>query len=315
MLTPRLRKAALNLSVLSLGVAGILTVTHMAIAQPPADAKYTGMKLCLGCHSVLNAELTKAFEPTGHPKAMQEASAEGAILANFDDDTPFLKEQVAYVLGGKSTHQFYLDKDLKILPGKWNINAKRWEPHAAGDGVAILGHYTTGFDPAKKTWNDMGVTCEGCHGPGSAHAATGKKETIGSNQTLSAAKQAMVCGTCHAAGTSKDGKYKFPAGYKWGDDLEKHFTLAEVKGPGYMQQYNEWAGSKHAPAGVSCSTCHEVHGKASSNPSQLKDTEYKLCMACHEPAVKKADHPEVPEGGKCSPCHMPQGMHTWVNPK
>jgi len=308
------RKNALFAAAAAVAAAGaVLTVTHIAVAQPPADATYSGSKLCVVCHKATHKELVEAFEKTAHPKALLKASDPGAIVADFGEDCPVNRPDIHMVLGVGKRSQAYIGKDGKTLPGKWFVNEKRWKPLQVVDATTqCVPCHVTGYDAAKKSYNEAGVQCEACHGPGSAHATTGDKTKIGQISALPFDRQAMICGQCHSEGVSvKDPSFKHPVGMKWGDDLKDFLKLAEVKGPGMNQQYNEWLLSKHAVSQVGCTTCHEVHGKGSENVAMLKKPQNALCMDCHADAVAKPSHPKVPEGVKCSLCHMPQGMHTF----
>ncbi len=301
------------------GFLGLLSalVTHVAVAQPPADATYKTKKVCVVCHNVTNKELVAAFEKTAHPQALLPADKAGAIVASFGDDCPMEKSDIVTVIGVGKRSQAYVGKDGKVLPGKWLVKEKKWAPLQSVDAATqCLPCHVTAFDTAKKTYGEMGVQCEACHGPGSAHASSGDKTKTGQMSTLSPDKQAMVCAQCHSVGTSvKDPTLKHAVGYKWGDDIKTHLKLAEVTGPAMNQQYNEWLASTHATQNVGCTTCHEVHGPASANEAMLKKPGNELCMGCHATDVAKEGHPKVTEAIKCIMCHMPQGMHTFKMPK
>ncbi|MCC6484439.1 MAG: hypothetical protein IT209_06280 [Armatimonadetes bacterium] len=296
--------------------AVVLGVAHMAIADPPADATYTaGMdKVCMVCHKVQTPAVVEAFVKTKHPYAMQKADTPKAMLATFDEDSPIRQADVAYIVNDGS-YQIYVDKDLKTLRGKWNKTASKWEPQDVVDATTeLIPKHTTGFNPQTHAWSDLGVTCEACHGPGSAHAKTADRTKIGNPKTLAPARQAMICGQCHATGASTDGTVRYAKGYKWGSDLGRYLVLDKVNGPGNKQQYNEWVNSKHSGAGVTCITCHEMHGKGSDKPAQLKKPQTELCNSCHASDVASPKHPKLTPEMSCASCHMPQGMHTWVIP-
>lgn len=161
----------------ALGAAVILCTARLVVADPPADATYKGMKTCVMCHNVTDKDLTAAFVKTAHPQALRTPDEKDAIVAVFDEDSPVRKEDVAFVLGAGHRHQAYLDKEMKTLPGQWDVARKKWIPQPVVDGMQdCIPCHVTGLESAKKTYTDKGVTCEGCHGPGSAHASTGDKE-------------------------------------------------------------------------------------------------------------------------------------------
>jgi len=299
----------------TLAAAGVvLVVTHIAVAEIPPDATYKGSeKVCNLCHKVTSKELTEAFLKTAHPKALLAADKAGAIVADFTG-APVKKEDIQYALGVGRGKQAYIGKDGKLLPAYWNVKDKKWVEQPIEDAIKnCVPCHVVGYDSAKSTWVEAGVQCESCHGPGSAHATKPVADNIGQNKKLPPDRQAMICGQCHAQGTSTDGSRNYPVGYKWGDDLNKYFKLAEVTGKKPNQQYNEWHSSKHAKSDpvVGCTTCHEVHGAASSNKYMLKKAENELCGSCHADALAKPEHPKVTDAMKCSMCHMPEGMHTF----
>jgi predicted CXXCH cytochrome family protein len=298
-----------------LASAIVLGVTHVAVAQAPADATYKGMNLCVLCHKVKHPVIAEAFPKTAHPKALRTPDEEGAIVAKFDEDSPVSKADIAYILGVGKRKQAYIGKDGKTLPGQWDVKNSKWIRQEVVDGMTqCVPCHVTGMDMKTKAWNEKGITCESCHGAGSAHATTGDKTKINNPKTLTPERSAMLCGQCHARGTTLDGTMPRSMTYKFGDDLSKHIKLAEVKGPAANQQYNEWLGSKHATSGVTCTGCHDIHGPGSANPGQLKKAEKELCSGCHAADLAKPEHPKLTDAMKCGLCHMPQGTHTFKMP-
>jgi DmsE family decaheme c-type cytochrome len=117
--------------------------------------------------------------------------------------------------------------------------------------------------------------CEGCHGPGAAHAEAGGGKGVGDLQTFArsrpAAERAGVCLKCHA-----------------GDRGRHDFR----RGP-------------HATAGVPCTDCHRLHGGAGD--ALLARKQPDLCYGCHLEVRAKFSLPEnhgVNRGAvSCLDCH------------
>ncbi len=122
--------------------------------------------------------------------------------------------------------------------------------------------------------NHPGVTCENCHGAGSEHVAGGGDVTKIFNPSKASPKEVdEKCQSCHS-----------------------------VVHPDYMR-------SPHAKAGVSCISCHNIHG--SKDEALLKAPQPTLCFQCHndvKPQFSMPFHHKVNEGAvTCSDCHDPHG--------
>jgi DmsE family decaheme c-type cytochrome len=122
---------------------------------------------------------------------------------------------------------------------------------------------------------DKGVTCENCHGAGSAHVDGGGDVTKIFDPAKATAQEVNAkCLSCHA-GTH----------------------------PNFLR-------SPHAKANVSCISCHSVH--AATVPEHLlKASQPTLCYQCHtdvKPSFDMPFHHPVNEGGvSCSDCHDVHG--------
>jgi hypothetical protein len=312
----------LTVAVLIVAVAMLVAPT-LAPSASAAEVKYSGPKLCVACHKGTHADVIEAVTGSVHRRAMWKVEDEGEdhpLVGDFSSDPPFSKESIAYVLGVGRAYQAYLDADLRVLPAEWVVADKAWRPRESVDATRdCLGCHTTGFDPEMKKWAALGVTCEMCHGPGSAHVgAKDKLASVVRPQTLEPAAQAMICGQCHATGKSKDGEFAYPLGYRPGDDLSALFALsAEVPADSVNSQYNEFLQSEHLAAGTTCTTCHNGHGPTGELPSQLKTPLNDLCLSqdCHGGSLVGPQHqPEALKAATCNTCHMPGNSHSFVAP-
>lgn len=78
------------------------------------------------------------------------------------------------------------------------------------------GCHATGVNPGKKTFQEPGIGCEACHGPGSNHvrAIHGFEiATIINPLRLPALAATQICGSFHTKGKDKNGEYAYPVGY------------------------------------------------------------------------------------------------------
>ena len=311
-------KVRLWIVVVGTAALACLGVTRYAGAGVPQGAKYAGSKLCIACHKGTHAQLVTGWQQSLHSLAfwpIDAADDTHKIAADFSQSPPFARDQVAYVLGAGMKQQAYLDKDLKVLPGRWLVKQKQWQPQAAADArTDCLGCHTTGYDPEKAQWKELAVGCEMCHGPGSTHAgSTDKKGTIVRVEDLDPAHQAMVCGRCHSTGRSKDGRYTFSPTFLPGDDLDASFVPDQKVSAGAMNaQYNElrFGGGKHLDSGVVCITCHDPH---LGQPPSLRQQGNALCLQCHAGKLTGPQHSEeILKSAQCTGCHMPNGSHVFT---
>jgi len=304
---------------LIIGFAAISAIVLMALAvfADVHSASYKGATVCAMCHKTTNKAVVDGYKASPHARAMQKVDDPGAIVADFSTNKDFKKTQVAFVLATGRNEQAYLDSNLKVLPDVWDVKSKTWKPTLIVDGATqCLGCHTTNYSPATKTYTQMGVGCEACHGPGSEHVAGPKKAAVVHPQDIPPAQQAMVCGQCHSVGKDTTGKCAFPIGYRPTGDLAKSFVDGKPTTSGRNQQYSEWITSKHAQNGVTCVTCHDPHN-TSKNPDQLKKPVTELCLGCHAKKITDlATHaPKAPADATCATCHTPNGQHTFAKLK
>lgn len=292
-------------------VAVVLGAGYGAYAKKKAG--YVGSEQCATCHKSSHAALITGYNRTAHHVAMVDvAKKPDAIVAVFDDKSPVKKADIKYVLGLGKVYQNYLDKDLKVLPGKWDTKSKSWVAQESVDGAAqCVGCHVTNFDPEGKAWTELGVGCESCHGPGEAHVDSMDAADIKNLKKLDAKKKDMVCGQCHSVGTDPSGKYAFPTTFVPGDDLDKSFKLKDSAGSPTNFQYNEFITSTHYKGGMSCTTCHDTHGNKAKAEHQLKQPITDQCLACHSSTIEsiKKHAPDAPADATCATCHMVKGAH------
>ncbi|MBW2174732.1 MAG: hypothetical protein JRF64_08885 [Deltaproteobacteria bacterium] len=235
--------------------------------------------------------------------------------------------KIKYLIG-EFWKQLYVTEfpngELHILPAMWIVKTQSWQKSKYWSDTiyqySCSGCHNTGtqinYDKStnsfKTTWSDLGVACESCHGPGSKHldAKKGEKASTIINPTKipDPTRAAMVCGSCHIRGTSPDGKYGYPYGYKPGDQLNFMFNEKPKLHPddssrANRQQYIDWKKSGHAREGIMCWDCHYSHKKGNANKFQTKLPGSSLCRSCHE-VENKGVH-GIHSVNNCVGCHMP----------
>lgn len=194
---------------------------------------------------------------------------------------------------------------------------------------------------------ELGIACEACHGPGEAHIArnanpvrryylylAGEHDpTIVNPTTLPIAQQVQTCGHCHGQRLPNPPeriREFFSEGdpYTAGEDLSQYTTPlmrdSHLEGVDITLRFwndgtprlsaYEYQGllmsEGHGPAsGLSCITCHNVHG---GDPKGMIDEVMRGqegCLQCHEEiradVAAHTGHEATSAGSDCYACHMP----------
>lgn len=284
-------------------------VDHVDAQDDAQTADYIGSGDCRDCHRNLARDHTN----TPHANALQEGDKKDAILGDFsqgedirmvqfpgeDAPRPFTKDDIAYVVGAGRYIQRYLyevgRREWAVLPAEWNVTTGTWQPYKLADVWPApeydfvqncAGCHTTGLNIERSRWEDEGVWCEACHGPGSIHAELADdagshpsdKERAEIHAAIVLSPDAQVCGQCHSQGSNPDGTHPFPTDYRPGGTLldDSVFQLPAKNDPTFWyetghgrlnnMQFNEWLKSAHAGslptmtdspnAQDGCVTCH-----------------------------------------------------------
>jgi RNase P subunit RPR2 len=211
------------------------------------------------------------------------------------------------------TYNGYRDGD-----NQWDVADKEWDDYHAGEllNYTCGSCHTTGYDPLGHqdnlpgidgTWNETGIACERCHGPGSEHAAGPTKSNINKDLT------SELCGECH------QGVYN---GKK---------TLVNPDRTNHAQ-YNDWYVSQHQEEDIDCISCHNPHNTSHSmyqnygnytkiEPARvmfyngtdndrstddylLVSNSTELCGKCHTGYDTNLSHGSGSTYAQCVDCHM-----------
>ena len=156
-------------------------------------------------------------------------------------------------------------------------------------------------DAPQPAWNENGIECEACHGPGREHVSNG-----GDASKIVSSKNADICGQCHGSGQSGGTGWKL--GYRPGMQLSeiKDLQLIPVDASklppepeeGRRLTYNMWLASGHSMAlsrvvnsdaeSDVCYGCHSADGFEAKRAGKTINMEQKgdfhtlTCVGCHD---------------------------------
>lgn len=268
-----------------------------------------------------------------------------------------LEHRVEYTLGERR-FQHYLttlaDGRILVLPPTWDITRKRWtldldigNPEEwRGDPIQVWNkscyscHVSRGqknFDLQKlryqTTWQDLGINCESCHGPGGEHIAkaTGAKaidatthaqikEAIVNPARLDPAGSTTICAQCHSLRDIYADNFKAGANYYDYFTPVMEYRLPASADSAYWadgrprQLANEafglWQSQCFLKGGATCATCHtRPHSSDVDHDARLRPINNALCTSCHTKTAANISahthHAAKSTGSLCIECHMP----------
>lgn len=277
-------------------------------------ADYVGSQTCSGCHE----GIFDLFIQSGHAWKLN------LVVDGQPPEYPFTEvpeppegytwEDILYVIGGYNWKARFIDREGYIItdaPGEsgnteytsqYNLANRalgtdpQWVTYHAGEENKPYdcgACHTTGYSPTGNqedlpgmigTWEEPGIRCEECHGPGSLHVFNPR------GVAMQIDRDGEQCGQCHLRG-----------------------AIEQVNASGgfirHHEQYEELFQSKHIV--LDCVICHDPHaGVIQLRHAQRDDpsieTTRTQCQNCHFQQAQYQDsaiHPRVVE---CIDCHMPR---------
>ncbi|MDP2646382.1 MAG: multiheme c-type cytochrome [Desulfobacterales bacterium] len=343
--------ATFSVSVLGMLLAACSSDQPFDVKEIMSKPKaYVGSDVCKMCH----LEHYDSWKMTLHSRSTQDAQSNlDVIIADFDEQKiradlaklgdklqvpadqifiPKIKD-IKYTQGNQWNQRYIVEKDgdLYIAPIQYNVASHRWVAYEEKNWdkrpwlLKCGGCHASGVDLEKKTFKELSVSCESCHGKGSWHSALPKTAVFEKRQTiLNPAKLTMgvavqICGSCHNRGDStKHPGADWPVGYEPGRSLEvyfkstsyeegdKEYVYANEFAKGHHQQYLDWKQSEHYKEGVTCTSCHYVHQIGlPPTRSQTIGAGSQQCFECHQILNKTTAH-AIHSFANCIGCHMPR---------
>jgi predicted CXXCH cytochrome family protein len=326
----------------------------LAVAMIPAGAapSYVGSAACKTCHSAIYARWQKTpmanvvRDPKEHPDAIIPDLSKPNPLVKFK------KEDIALVYGSIWKQRYFtkVGNDYFPLGAQWDITHQIWRPYFAGNntdwwvphypadnmkrptGPLCDGCHSVNYNIQTKTVTEWNVGCERCHGPGGDHIASPSRGNIVNPARLDTVAAVDTCIQCHSQGQPLQKPingtyYDWPVGYEPGKNLRDFWQLEEHKlgetnfthfadGTAHKNrmQGNDFVQSAMYSHGITCFSCHDVHG--TDNNAQLLKPASVMCLQCHGPSSPNGPHAPTIEahthhaagtaGNECVNCHMPK---------
>ena len=286
------------------------------------------------------------LDPKVHPEAIIPDLSKPDPLLTFN------KDDIAFTYGSKWKQRYFkkVGDDYFPLPAQWDVTHKVWRAYMVREGTdwwvpfypadnmkrptgpLCDGCHSVNYNIQSKTVTEWNVGCEKCHGPGSEHAQKPSRTNVVNPARLDSVAASDTCIQCHSQGkplkSPIEGKYyDWPVGFHMGKDLKDFWQLEEHKlgettfthfadGTGHKNrmQGNDFVSSVMYTHGVTCFSCHDVHGTA-NNADLLKPANV-MCLECHglrspngprtATVEQHTHHRSGSSGNECVNCHMPK---------
>ena len=319
--------------------------------QTAGSARYVGSKSCAKCHAEIYEHWKKTpmanvvRDPREHPEAIIPDLSTNPLKK-------FTKAEVALVYGSIWKQRYFtkIGDDYFPQPAQWIVGKRIWLPYLVPNtadwwaplyppdnmqrptGPTCDGCHSVDYNIHTKAVAEWNVGCERCHGPGSEHVEHPARGNIVNPARMDYVRATDTCIQCHSQGRPQtspiEGKYyDWPVGYRVGLNLRDFWQLEDhalgettfthfPDGTAHKNrmQGNDFVQSVMYRRGITCFTCHDVHG--TQNYAQLRKPADKLCLDCHGPLSpngprtatleEHTHHKDGSAGSQCIACHMPQ---------
>ncbi len=269
-------------------LAAVLLFAGLFPAFGAGPATYVGAEACRPCHL---AQFTSQSQ-TGHARALARSTA------GQRGDWAFGAGLQAITFVTKVDHDSYREDGLSwyrslngyaITPGQPDekgVVFRTFDP-AARFMACFACHSTGPLSLGKEDEivpHELGVRCEVCHGPGSAHVPDPARNPLRTRTQLGAAGMNKFCAQCHRT------------------DAENGQELTDLRdGRNAKSHALRLAASacfQRSKGRLNCVTCHSPH-----EPLEQAAAAYDTrCQSCHARKV----HSQTVAGQACASCHMPR---------
>jgi predicted CXXCH cytochrome family protein len=315
------------------------------------SSHYVGSQSCKSCHAQIYERWQKTpmanvvRDPREHPEAIIPDLATNTVAK-------FTKDQIALVYGSIWKQRYFtkIGDDYFPEPAQWDVTNHVWRPYFVAKGTdwwepyypadnmqrptgpTCDGCHSVDYNIHTKQVAEWNVGCEKCHGPGSEHVEHPTRNNVLNPAHMDYVQASDTCIQCHSQGRPLTipigGKYyDWPVGYRVGAKLQDYWRLEEsslgqqtfthfAEGTAHKNrmQGNDFIQSVMYRRGITCFSCHDVHG--TNNYAQLRKPGDQICLDCHGPLSlngprtatleEHTHHKKGSAGSSCIACHMPK---------
>lgn len=337
----------------------VSTICAVVLAVSPAFAsksksEFVGSQSCKKCHP----EEFKSWQDTFHSKIVQtkKAGILKEVVAKWESDgknpgpttanvtgARAKLDDVQYVVGSRWKQRFlvkneqtgglhFLNKQFNRLTGEWENygNKNDWNTNCGTchtTGYRIVEADKVTGRTIKAEWSELSVGCEACHGPGTKHVASAKKDkkkTIFNPADVGIEAQSKVCGYCHirvenelyktAQGNPRedlpapDVGESYHAGDDWTKWYPEHVSIPGVQAdkPFDAEYKGDLKGMFKTDDFAKANGIFEEGKHHQEYQGFIQSKHFKSgklsCITCHSPHAGKGKLKKLPSGA-CAKCH------------
>jgi tetratricopeptide (TPR) repeat protein len=282
---------------------------------------------------------------------------DGKFMVNAEGPDGRMRDyEIKYTFGVEPLQQYMVEFPggrLQVLRVSWDAERKQWfevtppdvpdERIPPGDPVHWTGigqnwnttcadcHSTNlkkGYDPETDsyhtTYEEIDVSCEECHGPGSVHVELARGHSLFWDRNVGYGLARLkgpdtdvpltTCAKCHSH------RAQVHEEFRPGHELLDHYLPSLISTGLYFSdgqirdevyEYGSFVQSKMYAQRVRCSDCHDPHSL------KLKFAGNQLCAQCHLPAKYDTPahhhHAAGSAGAGCVECHMPARLYMVID--
>jgi Flp pilus assembly protein TadD len=251
--------------------------------------------------------------------------------------------------GGQRWFHLYPGQDIKAGDWlHWTAGGQNWNFMCAEcHSTNLRKNFDATAQKFATTWSELNVSCEACHGPGSAHVGWARKQgdwkaldvskglaialderrgvqwlpVAGSGTARRSAprtsnREIDTCARCHGRSARLSDDYvhgRSPQDTHRLVRLDPGLYWPDGQMRDEVYNWGSFMQSKMHAQGVTCSDCHDPHSL------KLKAPGNAVCAQCHQPArfdvPQHTHHAAGTPGAACASCHMPTTTYMVVDPR